>query len=109
MKAKLIFSGLILMAVTTFASAQNNGAGYRQNNGACRDSAYVDANKNGICDRYENRNPSVSGNKGNGNRKCNIQGKGRQNCQGQGRGRNFTDANNNGICDRYESATPKKL
>jgi hypothetical protein len=107
MKAKLIFSGLILMAVTTFASAQNNEPGRGQNNGACQGRAYVDANKNGICDRYENRNPSVSGNKGNGYGKCHKQGKGQQNCQGQGRGRNFTDANKNGICDRRELAAPK--
>jgi hypothetical protein len=107
MKAKLIFSGLILMAVASFASAQNMGTGHRQNNGAGKGSACVDDNKNGICDRYENRNPSVSGDKRNGNRKCNMQGKGQQNFQGQGRGRNFTDANNNGICDRYESATTK--
>jgi hypothetical protein len=107
MKAKLIFSGLILMAVTTFASAQNNGAGQRQNNGACQGTAYVDDNKNGMCDRYENRNPSVSGSKGSGYGKCNKQGKGQQNCQGQGSGRNYKDANNNGICDRRESAAPK--
>jgi hypothetical protein len=107
MKAKLIFSGLIFMAVTTFASAQNNGSGQRQNNGACQDSAYVDNNKNGICDRYENRNPSVSENKGNGCGKCNKQEKGQHNCQGQGSCRNFTDANNNGICDRRESAATK--
>lgn len=107
MKAKLIFSGLILMAVTVFANAQNNGARHGQNSGTGKCAAYVDANKNGICDRFENQNPCVSGNKGNGNRKCNMQGKGRQNCQGQGSGRNYSDANNNGICDRRESAAPK--
>jgi hypothetical protein len=107
MKTKLIFSGLILMTVTVFANAQNNGARHGQNNRAGKCAAYVDENKNGICDRSENQNPCVSANKGNGNRNCNVQGKGQQNGQGQGNGRNYTDANNNGICDRRESVAPK--
>jgi len=107
MKTKLIFSGLLLMAVTTLASSQNTGAGQRQNNRAGRGSAYADDNRNGICDYFENRNPSASGNKGNVARKFNMQGKGRQNCQGQRKNWNYIDSNKNGICDRYETATKK--
>jgi len=107
MKASLIFSGLMLMAIATIASAQNAGAGHRQNNRSGRGSAFTDDNKNGICDNMENRNLSVSGNKGSGNGKTNMRGKGRQHFQGQGRGKYFADVNNNGICDRYETTVKK--
>lgn len=41
---------------------------------------YVDANKNGICDNFENKNDNV-----------------------KGKGFGFVDANKNGICDNYEN------
>lgn len=122
MKAKIFLSGLVLLAGLAFASGQNpvkgNGNG---NNGTCngtgKGSAFVDTNKNGICDTYENRtaNTAVRKGKGNGNGNCNGagagkglgQGKGQGLGNGQGKGKNFVDANQNGVCDTYEARNKK--
>ncbi len=53
---------------------------------------FVDADKDGICDHYEN------GTTGQGR----GPGKGAGLRNGKGRQANFVDANNNGICDRRE-------
>ena len=75
MKTKIFLTGLALLALTTFASAQNPVAGSGNGNGSCNGtakcSAFVDANKNGICDTYENRTTNASVGKGNGTGKCN--------------------------------------
>ena len=109
MKTKLFITGLALMAVTAFASAQNPVAGQGNGNGRCngigKGSAFVDKNKDGVCDNYENRTANVTDNKGKGNGKCDGSGKGRR--LGKGKGRNFVDANKNGICDNYEASTKK--
>lgn len=92
MKTKLIFTGLALIATTAFISAQSQGNGNRKCNGTGKGTGFVDNNKNGICDNYENRtNKKTVGN----------------NCNGQGKGKNFIDANKNGICDNYEAGTKK--
>jgi hypothetical protein len=105
MKTKIFLTGLALVALTAFASAQNPVAG--RGNGTCngtgKGSAFVDANKNGICDTYENRTANASGKKGNG--RCDGTGQGQG--QGKGKGRNFVDANQNGVCDTYEARTKK--
>jgi hypothetical protein len=107
MKAKIFLSGLTLVAVTAFASAQNpsggKGNGQGKCNGTAKCSIFVDANKNGICDTYENRTSTASGKKGNGTGTCTGSGQG----QGKGKGKNFVDANNNGVCDTYEALQKK--
>lgn len=107
MKTKILLTGLAFAALTTFASAQNPVAGKGCCNGSCngtgKGSAFVDANKNGICDTYENRTINASVNKGNGTGQCTGNGQG----QGKGKDRNFVDANHNGICDTYEARTKK--
>jgi len=101
MNTKLFILGFLLMASTALVSAQCQGKGKGNGhcNSTCKDSAYVDNNKNGICDNYENRTTNVSGNQG----KC----KGNGNGQGKGNCKNFVDANKNGICDNHENRTKK--
>ena len=105
MKTKLFLTGLALMAITTFASAQDPVAGQGRGNGCGRcngtgkGAAFVDKNNDGVCDNLQNGN--ATGNKGNG--KCDGSGK----VQGKGQGSNFVDANKNGICDTYEARIKK--
>lgn len=105
MKAKIFLTGLALVAVTAFSSAQNPVGGKGNGRGSCNETAkcsgFVDANKNGICDTYENRTTNGTVVKGNGTCTGNRQG------QGKGKRRNFTDANQNGVCDTYETRTKK--
>jgi hypothetical protein len=108
MKTKLIISGLAFLAITTVAGAQNNGAQNRQRNCTGKGIAYVDANKNGICDNYENSATATTPGKRRGNGKCCGMGQGQRGMgQGQGRRINFVDADKNGICDYYEAAAKK--
>jgi len=109
MKTKLFLTGLALMAVTVFASAQDpvarqgqgRGNGCDRCNGTGKGAAFVDRNNDGVCDNNKNGTPNSTGNKGNGNGKCNGTGK------GQGQGKNFVDVNKNGICDTYEARIKK--
>ena len=113
MKAKIFLTGLALMAVTVFANAQEPVNKRGQGNGQClgrcngtgKGAAFVDKNKDGVCDNYKTSPANASGGSGKGNGICNSTGKG----QGQsiGKGRNFVDANKNGICDTYEARTKK--
>lgn len=116
MKTKLIIASLALMAVTTLASAQNRGAGQGQMNGKGNGIAFVDADKNSICDNYEKRSSPTATRPGtgrfNGARKGQRQGKGLAygQCgmhQGRNKQNNFVDADKNGICD-YRETTEKK-
>lgn len=108
MKTKLIISVLAFLAITTLASAQNNGDQNRQRNCTGKGIAYVDANKNGICDNFENQKSTTASCKRFGNDKCCGMGQGQCGMgQGQGRRLNFIDANKNGICDRYEVPVKK--
>lgn len=108
MKTKLLLTGLALIAITAFASAQNPIEGQGPGNKNCRCNgkgrgvAFVDANKDGICDNTGNRS-NASGQKGGGNGNCNGTRNGKGQGQGKGKGRNFIDANQNGICDKFES------
>lgn len=103
MKTKLIISLLALAAITTLANGQNDDVNNRPLNGQGQGPAYVDSNKNGICDNFENRTTNFNG-WGPGQR----QGRGqREYWQGQGRGRNFVDADKNGVCD-YREVPAKK-
>ncbi len=109
MKAKILLTGLTLLAMTAFVNAQKpvntrgNGSGSGKA-GTNQGTAFVDTNKNGVCDYYENRTATASGQKrGNGKSVCNGTGQGK----GTGRGKNFIDANKNGICDNYEARDKK--
>ena len=117
MKTKLFITGLALMAITTLASAQNNGVSQSQQKGTGSGLAYVDANKNGICDNYENRTSNLPAGRRNIYCRFNVQGQqglglgqrqGNGMGQGQGRNRNFVDADKNGVCDFYEASSKMK-
>lgn len=85
--------------------------------------AFVDANKDGICDNlgtyncpYYGRGQMKNTGRGQGMRNgngrgmngmCIAQGTGAG--MGRGQGRNFVDANNNGICDTYEKITKARV
>lgn len=108
MKTKLLITGLAFMALTTIVNAQNSGTGNKPQNGRCRSSSFVDVNKNGICDNYENRTSSVSDGKRNGN--CKGRGQNQKNGQQgrrQGKMMNFVDVNKDGVCDYYEVPAKK--
>ncbi len=112
MKTKLIISLLAFAAITTLASGQNNDVNTRPLNGKGQGPAYVDANKNGVCDNYENQTTNNSAWKRSGD--FNGCGSGRRqghgqrgNWQGQRRGRNFVDADKNGVCDYREFPAKK--
>jgi hypothetical protein len=112
MKTKLFISGIAFLAITTLGSAQNNEKLPIQQDNSGRGSTYVDADKNGICDNYENKTPNFSGGKGNGNWKdCNdvsrLEQQRHQGDQGQCRKNNFVDENKNGICDFSETPFKK--
>ena len=119
MKTKLLLTGLVFMAFTAFAGAQTTNTDNQQVNPNGRRGAWIDENKNGVCDNFENR----QGNRGPGNGGCRYRGgrgnvnnggnwcgrgPGRGAGMGQGRagGRNFIDENKNGICDYFEKSTP---
>jgi hypothetical protein len=111
MKANFFLTGLALVAVTAFGSAQNSVAGKGKGNGSCNGTAisstFVDANKNGICDTYETRTSNFSSGKGNGTGNCTGTGTKQGQKQGKGTGVNFIDVNQNGICDIYEALMKK--
>ena len=103
MKAQIFLTGLAIVALTTFATAQNPRGGRGNGNGNCNGTgkgiAFVDNNKDGICDNYGTGKSAAQRGKrdGTGN------GLG----QGKGKGRNFVDADKNGVCDTYEVRTKK--
>jgi hypothetical protein len=109
MKAKIFLTGLAMVAVFAITNAQTpvNGKGKGNCNGTCKGSAFVDANKNGICDTYEKRAADGTLRKGNGNGNCDTTGKEQGKGKGQGKGKNFIDANKNGVCDTYEARVKK--
>lgn len=112
MKTKLFITGLALVAMTTLVSAQNQETGRRGQNAPDKGAAFVDSDKNGICDNFENRpsNNQRAGNKGNCKGCSNgpRPGMGRMGMhQGKGNRGNFIDADKNGICDNRETVTNK--
>ena len=73
-------------------SGRGQGKGMGMRNGRGQGRNFVDADKDGICDNYENGTPG----QGRG------PGKGTGLRNGKGYFVNFVDANKNGICDRRE-------
>jgi hypothetical protein len=117
MKTKLFLAGLALFAVVSIVSGQNTDSGNKQADGSKKCVAYVDENKNGICDNFENRTDNSQSTQGtchyregkcngNGTGICCGRGPGKGN--GQGKGRNFIDQNKNGVCDNFESKNQKQ-
>jgi len=104
MKTKLFLTGLAIVAATTIINAQSS-TGNGQKNGNCKGSAFVDNNKDGVCDNYQSKNAGVLVSKGTCN--GNGTGKGKGKCKGHGKGKNFVDANKNGVCDNAETSTKK--
>lgn len=104
MKTKLFITGLAFFAMTSLAFPQNGKPQDNPGHNQANCPSLVDENKNGICDKYENRTPG-EGKNGKGNGYCagtnQRQGKGMMN--GQGKGRNFADADKNGVCDHFEN------
>lgn len=91
---KMILTAMIMVALGGIVSAQTTKPVTR-NNGTNKNSpAYVDANKNEVCDNYENNTrPNVNrGNgqcrRGGGNGMGNRQGRGNGQCRRGGGGRN---------------------
>ncbi|MDO8928364.1 MAG: hypothetical protein Q7W54_05175 [Bacteroidota bacterium] len=103
MKAQIFLTGLAIMVLTTFTSAQNPCGGRGNGNGMCNGTgkgvAFVDSNKDGICDNF-GTGKSVA-------QKGKRDGTGNGLGQGKGKGRNFVDADKNGVCDTYEARTKK--
>lgn len=118
MKTKHLITVLAFMAMTTLLGAQDIPRGQRLLNGTGKGPAYVDNNKNNVCDNYENQKPAAQRGGRNFNARGPRQDQGQ--CQrlgprgtGQGRGqgpgnnRNFVDADKNGICDYRETPAKK--
>lgn len=103
MKAQIFLTGLAIVALTTFATAQNPRGGNGRGNGICNGTgkgvAFVDNNKDGICDNQ--------GTGKSGAQKGKRDGTGNGQGQGKGKGKNFVDANQNGVCDTYEALQKK--
>lgn len=101
MKTKLFLTGLALVAVTLFAAAQNPDSG----RGRCcsgfnrtnKCAAFVDSDKNGICDTYESRIP------GNGTKNGNCNGSGLGVCKW----RNAAGASQKGVCNHSGPCSKK--
>jgi len=96
MKAKVILTALAFIASLGIASAQT--AQNQTKKSESKQSCYVDANKNNVCDNYENKTCT----KGNGPRQANCSRKRQGNGQRNGKGANYVDANKNGVCDNKE-------
>ena len=112
MKTKLFLTGLAFLAVTTMLTAQDNKVTQSQQTVPATGRAFVDADKNGICDNFEKG--TLAG--PNCRRNANFRGRGMgpgnwqgRNGRGQrlGHGRNFVDADKNGVCDYYEASSKK--
>lgn len=92
MKTKLMLAGLMLFAVASFANGQSQAQAGKNTARPAAGIAYVDENKNGVCDNYENRvacrgNGRAAMNYRKGQGAGNGQCYGRGPCNGQGRGR----------------------
>ena len=107
MKAKVILTALAFIASLGIVSAQTAKA--QNAKSESKKSCYVDANKNNVCDNYENKSCTKGNGQGqaNCNRKRQGNGQGNGNCNRQGcktsKAANYVDANKNGMCDNKET------
>lgn len=111
MKTRILFTGLAFFAITSIGFSQNIQTQGQPGRNQCNNSRFVDENKNGICDNYENHMAGQGKRNGNGfcggNRSQGQHMQGKMNGQ-QGRCMNFVDENKNGICDRIEDSQKSK-
>ncbi len=116
MKTKLFLTGLVLITMTIAVNGQKTETESKQVDAPARGAAFVDENKNGVCDNFENRRGSrpgqgrfcYRGGKGNGNGNGNCYRGGNGAAQGQGHGKYFADKDNNGVCDNFETRNKKE-
>lgn len=117
MKTKLFLTGLAFIAITTMLNGQNAETTGKQQIPSGKGIAFVDENKDGVCDNFENRTGKSQatpgrcfnkGGRGYGNGSGNCCGRGPGKGQGQRKGRNFVDKNEDGICDNIKDSTPKQ-
>jgi hypothetical protein len=104
MKGKIFFTAMVFIASLGFVLAQTTHTQTAKSES--KESCYVDANKDNVCDNYVNKTCTKENGQGqaksNGKKQGNGQGKG-QGCKtGNVKGVNFVDANKNGICDNQE-------
>jgi hypothetical protein len=80
---KLILAAILTFAIASGLSAQTKNP--NTNPGTNKNSpGYIDNNKNGICDNYENNSGQYTGRRqGKGNGSCMRSGQGRMNMQGR--------------------------
>lgn len=81
MKAQIFLTGLAIVALTTFANAQNPQCGRGNCNGTGKGVAFVDNNKDGVCDNQ--------GTAKSGAQKGKRDGSGSGQGQGKGKGKNI--------------------
>jgi hypothetical protein len=93
MKTRLFFAALAFIAITSMSFSQNGNPQKTKGTGNNNCTAWVDEDKDGVCDNYQNGTHSKSMSK---NGMMNDKGKGRF----------FVDTNNNGVCDVYENIHP---
>ncbi len=132
MKTRLFLTVALFAAMTIIASAQTTEKSQVQTGkGRAAGNAWVDANKDGVCDNYENgtrmgrraysagenqtamaRGAGKGQGKGKGMHAGQGQAQGRGKgvaagkgqARGKGQGPAFVDANNDGICDNLQAA-----
>lgn len=106
MKAKVILTAMAVVATFGVLSAQT--AKTQTSKSESKKACYVDANKNNVCDKAENKTCTGQGKglrdgsgQGNKSGQCLRDGSGRKSGKGKGNGKgpNFVDANNDGVCD----------
>jgi hypothetical protein len=112
MKAKLILTGIALIAFAAMAGAQEQTV--KTEPAQTTAGTFVDTNNDGVCDNFTQNRQGQGLNQNNkaNNRQGYRKGNGKRDGQGQGRGQglrngkgsaaNFVDANKNGVCDRRE-------
>lgn len=86
MKAQIFLTGLAIVALTTFANAQNPRGGNGNCNGTGKGIAFVDNNKDGVCDNYSTDKSAAQKGKRAGSGNCVGQGKGNNSGKKQGSG-----------------------
>ncbi|MEJ5302631.1 MAG: hypothetical protein HPY80_03825 [Bacteroidales bacterium] len=105
---KSIFILGIIAATSLIGSGSLNAQNSNANAPAFQPGKFVDENKNGICDNYENRPAYGRGwgrRNAHGGRFVDANNNGicdyRENSSANGKGLGFVDKNNDGICDNY--------
>jgi hypothetical protein len=112
MKTKIFLTVIMFFAVTAIMNAQVADQGRVQGANQGNRIAWVDKDKNGICDNNTAGNPRGQGKGrvagiGNGTGVCTGSGSGKGNrtgaCKGVGRnsGTGFVDTDKDGVCDNF--------